>query len=239
VRTRAYWRKDWALRFAGGHRSTNDAFLEREAEEKILHMGGGGSLLDFGCGAAELLAFYASRFDELVGVDFSATMLVQARQRLERQSAENVRLLEADDESVWRLLEGQTFDVITATEVVQYLDRAQLDSFIGNAARHLNEGGRIALFDILHPLLYRLAYLGAFSSHRTPWHALGASVLTIAKRLGRRLRGWPPDVVGFSYDPSYLARTADHFELTTQVVWSMFYEYRYHAILTKRTRAPS
>ena len=42
-----------------GHRCSSEGFLAMEAREKLYHLDGGSTLLDFGCGAAELLTYYA------------------------------------------------------------------------------------------------------------------------------------------------------------------------------------
>jgi len=236
MRKRTYWREDWAIRVSGGHRYGSENFLRKEAAEKLFHLGHGRRLLDFGCGSAELLVYYAKCFDSVIGADFSPRMLAAARERIALGGGGNVAFIEADDVSVWDAVTGD-FDVITAGQVVQFLDREQFDHFVGHAAERLAANGTIVLFDIIHPILYRLFYLGIFGRHRTVVHALGAALLTIGKRTVRRLRGLPPDVMGNAFAPDHVRVVAAKYGFETEIVWSMYYEYRYHAILTRASDA--
>ena len=56
------WQAYWATRSDGGHRSQAEAFLRKEAAEKLFHLGRGEALLDLGCGSADLLVYYADAF---------------------------------------------------------------------------------------------------------------------------------------------------------------------------------
>ncbi|MGA9189793.1 MAG: class I SAM-dependent methyltransferase, partial [Methanosarcina sp.] len=53
------WSEYFSDKKDGGHRHSTEEFLSKEAKEKLLHLDGGTSLLDFGCGAGELLIYYA------------------------------------------------------------------------------------------------------------------------------------------------------------------------------------
>ena len=65
------WAEFFSDKRSGGHRSSAEEFLAMEAKEKLFHLDGGKTLLDFGCGAGELLVYYAPEYEKLVGVDFS------------------------------------------------------------------------------------------------------------------------------------------------------------------------
>lgn len=98
-----YWKDYWADKTDGQHRRQDEDFMENEAKEKLFLLEGGKSILDFGCGAAELLTYYSRVYDFNVGADFSASMLKSAAKRLEQfNSIDKVRLLHADDSQVWR-----------------------------------------------------------------------------------------------------------------------------------------
>src|SRR5665647_3613459 len=95
----------WAGYFSnmknGGHRYSTEEFLSKEAKEKLLHLDGGTSLLDFGCGAGELLIYYAPNYEMVVGADFSSSMLDEARKKIMAKNYENVCLIKADEKAVW------------------------------------------------------------------------------------------------------------------------------------------
>ena len=54
---------------SGGHRYSTEEFLIKEAKEKLLHLNGGSSILDFGAG--ELLIYFVPNYEKVIGADFS------------------------------------------------------------------------------------------------------------------------------------------------------------------------
>jgi cyclopropane fatty-acyl-phospholipid synthase-like methyltransferase len=136
------WAEYFSNKKDGGHRYSTEEFLSKEAKEKLLHLDGGNSILDFGCGAGELLIYFAPNYEKVVGVDFSSSMLDEAKRKVAEKGYENVRLIKADDKTVWDEV-NTSFDRITATEVIQYLTFEQIDIFIENAYKHLNKNGKI------------------------------------------------------------------------------------------------
>ena len=74
-----------------------------EAREKLFHLDGGRTLLDFGCGAAELLTYYAPEYEQLVGVDFSESMLKEANKRIEKNNYKNIDLILADHDGLFAI----------------------------------------------------------------------------------------------------------------------------------------
>jgi cyclopropane-fatty-acyl-phospholipid synthase len=215
------WQEYWATRSDGGHRSQAEEFLHREAAEKLFHLGSGKALLDLGCGSADLLVYYADAFTRTVGADFSSTMLQAARARIGGRSIE---LVEADDVTVWTRVAG-SFDRITAGQVVQYLTSAQLAAFLRAARQRLVAGGRVVLFDVIDPRIYALTELGLFERQSSIARLRRLFDVALARLKSTRSE------IGYRY-PSYeleaIARACGfHFEMA----WSMYYEYRYHAIL--------
>ncbi|MGD9776671.1 MAG: class I SAM-dependent methyltransferase, partial [Methanosarcina sp.] len=80
--SRNVWEEFFANKKSGGHRSSAEEFISKEAREKLYHLDGGKTLLDFGCGAGELLVYYSLEYEKLVGADFSASMLEEAGKRI-------------------------------------------------------------------------------------------------------------------------------------------------------------
>ncbi len=199
-------------------------------------MDGAKTLLDFGCGAGELLTYYAPEYEQLVGVDFSASMLDEASKRIRERKCGNISLIQADDKTVWDKLES-SFDRITAAGVIQYLTLQEIDNFIFNASSYLNKGGKIVLFDILDPRLHSLWKIGLFSQD--------ANLLKILRKIGfefkvilsASLNNRPRDIVGFSHNPDAIRKIADKYGFETTFVQSMYYEYKYHAIISRTSEA--
>lgn len=229
--SRKVWEEFFANRRNGGHRSSAEEFLSKEAREKLYHLDGGKTLLDFGCGAGELLVYYALEYERLVGADFSASMLDEANKRIMERKCENVTLILADDKTVWDKLDF-SFDRITAAGVIQYLTYEEVDTFIANASKYLNKGGKIVLFDLLDPRLYLLWKIGFFSRDARSWKILRKIGFEIRELILASLNNRPRDILGYSHDPRKIEEIANKHGFDMEFVQSMYYEYKYHAILS-------
>lgn len=227
-----FWVEFFANRRDGGHRSSAEEFIFKEAREKLFHLDGGKTLLDFGCGAGELLTYYAPEYEKTVGVDFSASMLDEASKRIREKKCGNISLIQADDKTVWDKLES-SFDRITAAGVIQYLTLQETDSLIFNASSYLNEGGKIVLFDILDPRLYPLWKIGLFSQDADYWKILRKIGFELRVMLSAAFSNRPNNILGFSHNPDAIRKIADKHGFETTFVQSMYYEYKYHAIMSR------
>ena len=167
--------------------------------------------------------YYAAAFARVVGADFSPRMLAEAARRV-ADRALAIELVEADDATVWERVTG-TFDRITAGQVVQYLEPVQLERFLDRARGRLASGGRVILFDVIDPRIYALSELGLFE--RQPALARARRFLEVAFARMRR----SPHEIGHRYAGYELARIAERAGFRCETVWSMYYEYRYHAVL--------
>lgn len=234
------WRRHfegyWQERAHGEHRDRSEAALEAEARAQLLLLEGGRSLVDFGCGAAEGLAYVAPAFAEVVGVDFSAEMLRSARERLDAAGLQRVRLVEADDRTVWERAPGH-WDRVSAVGVVQFLRPADLRRFLEGARTNLGDSGRVVLFDIIDPVLFALWTSGAYR-RSNPAVSLGLALARtmprLVRRRFRRLRGIPETDIGREYSRREIEGMAHLAGFDCRCVSSMYYEYKFHAILTVR-----
>jgi cyclopropane fatty-acyl-phospholipid synthase-like methyltransferase len=226
----------WAEHFLDknkeGRRCSTEEFLYKEAKEKLFHLSGGKSLLDFGCGAGELLIYYVPNYEKVVGVDFSSSMLFEAEKKIWEQNYKNVDLILADEETVWDRLDF-SFDRITAAAIVQYLTPEQIDAFIHNASNCLNEGGKIVFFDIIDPRLYSLWKIGWFSQNFKFWKTLPKAGSGCFRQLSAILKNRQGDIIADSHSPYLIEKIARNNGFTMEHIKSMYYEYRYHAILSK------
>jgi cyclopropane fatty-acyl-phospholipid synthase-like methyltransferase len=228
---KSVWEEFFADRRSGGHRSSAEEFISREAREKLFHLDGGKTLLDFGCGAGELLVYYALEYERLVGTDFSASMLDEADKRIRARKCENITLILADDKTIWEKLDS-SFDRITAAGVVQYLTDEEVDNFISHASGYLNKGGKIVLFDLLDPRLYPLWKIGLFSrdfGFKKVLHKIGFEVHSV---VSASLKNRPTDILGYTHNPFTIESIAHKHGFEMEYVQSMYYEYKYHAIIS-------
>ncbi|KKG07857.1 class I SAM-dependent methyltransferase [Methanosarcina sp. 2.H.A.1B.4] len=226
------WKEYFSDKKKGGHRFSTEEFLAKEAQEKLFHLGGGKTLLDFGCGAGELLIYYIPKYERVVGADFSSSMLFEAEKKIWQQKYKNVDLILADDNTVWDKL-SLSFDRITATAVIQYLTPEQIDAFIRNASEYLNEEGKIVFFDIIDPRLYSLWKLGWFSENFRLWKSLSKVGMGCLRQVSGILKNRPGDIIGDTHNPYLIEKIANMHGFKMEYVKSMYYEYRYHVILSK------
>lgn len=226
------WREYFSDKKNGGHRFSTEEFLAKEANEKLFHLNGGKTLLDFGCGAGELLIYYIPNYEKVVGADFSRSMLFEAEKKVLQHKYGNVDLILADDRTIWDEL-NLKFDRITATEVVQYFTPEQLENFIINASGHLNKGGKIVFFDIIDPKLYCLWKIGWFSQNFISLNIFVRVYTGCVRRILAFLKNQPGDIIGYSHSPHLIKKIAHRNGFQMECVNSMYYEYRYHAILSK------
>lgn len=224
------WEEFFQDKKHGGHRYSDEEFLAMEAKEKLFHLEGGETLLDFGCGAAELLVFYAQKYDQLLGVDFSPSMLNEADKRIKDKKCDNVGLILANHETIWEKLDSN-FDRITAAGVIQYLTFEEIDAFIENASKHLNKEGKIVFFDLLDPRLYPLWKLGFFSPNAGFLKALYRAGWNFRAELMATLKNRPKDIHGFSHNPYKVEEIANKHGFKMHTIQSMYYEYKYHAVM--------
>jgi ubiquinone/menaquinone biosynthesis C-methylase UbiE len=140
---REYYRAWWASKQEGAHRYQTEDYLEQLAYEVLCLFPQGGILIDVGCGSAQLLAHLAPHYDEVIGIDYSPSMLEAARQRLDAFGLKNVRLELGDacqfPPSVSRA------DVILSNGVVQYLDPEEVHLHLRECRRVLSPTGTVGM----------------------------------------------------------------------------------------------
>lgn len=229
-----YWRTYWSGKKIAGASWHTEAFHEQNAREHLFHIAGGQSLLDFGCGTGNVLRHYASAYDQCQGVDFSEAMLAVAAERLDRMGlATRVKLIQADDVTVWQKVSGP-FDRIVSNEVIQYFTIEQLGNFIKAAKSNLKPRGKLAFFEVIDPWKHLLWSIGLFDGARPRiLRALYLGILSAASRMARVVRGLPSVEIGYAFYPSVFRQLGQEHGLTPSFVLSMYYPYRYHIIFSR------
>jgi ubiquinone/menaquinone biosynthesis C-methylase UbiE len=115
---------------------------QREALEQIALVPSD-VLLDVGCGTGAAVRAAASRVSRAVGVDLSAEMIAQGRERA--AGIENLELLEADAEAL--PFEDETFSAVMCTTSFHHYPNP--GRAIGEMARALTPGGRVVIADMM------------------------------------------------------------------------------------------
>lgn len=231
----SHWRNYWNKQKHGQHRSQDKDFLARKAQDQLSLLTPGDTLLDFGCGVAELLVYMAPQYQQVTGVDFSAILLARARHRATLFKCDNIDFIEADDANVWERIGNKNFDHIICTEVVQYFTPEQMLQYIDNALIHLNPGGSILLAGCIDPALLPKWRRGDF----VPWHLKPYYILkNMARSLvikWRKLRNLEPvDPIGAGHTKAWLQEQMAHRDVCLEIFPATVCEYRYHAVIKRR-----
>lgn len=139
--------------------------------------------IEIGCSIGVLTAMLAASCDSLVGVDFAASALARARARC--AALAHVRFARMRVPACWP--EGD-FDLIVLSEILYFLDRADIEAVAARVRATLRPQGRVLLVN----------YLGAtdtpFGGDQAAERFIEAAALT--PRAQRRAQSWRLDLLG-------------------------------------------
>jgi len=98
------------------------------------------NMLDIGCGTGHMLVRYANKFHHVVGIDHSAGMLSQAKEKCEENQLNNVELIQTD---LSAFLNGSTkkYDLITMVGCLHHLGPDEFEETLSLIKQNLNENG--------------------------------------------------------------------------------------------------
>jgi 2-polyprenyl-3-methyl-5-hydroxy-6-metoxy-1,4-benzoquinol methylase len=121
--------------FESGRAQVGDIIATFERHFGVLARG---SALDHGCGVGRLTIPLAHEFADVVGVDVSAAMLVEAQSNCAADALDNVQLTLADDRlsTVHR-----TFDFVNSTMVLQHVPVRRGERLLRKLIGHVAKGG--------------------------------------------------------------------------------------------------
>ena len=226
------WEKYWSEKSDDERTDATPQGVAKEGREKLFHLGSGGRLLDVGCGTGKLISHYTANFRECIGVERSPTMLAEAQANLRDT---NVALLHGSADNVWEIVGGD-FDAITMTGVAQYIAPYEVAAFVKQASKRLKPGGRIAIFDVIHSRKAVLRMMGLGRHKEAP---SGFEIVMRSGVVFMRRAAWPliakgktfhPD--GYMYSPEFFAAIATENGMNIDMPISMYYDYRFHAVMT-------
>jgi 2-polyprenyl-3-methyl-5-hydroxy-6-metoxy-1,4-benzoquinol methylase len=131
-------------------------------------------VVDFGCGTGALSVSIARWARRVVAIDMSASALVAAKERAQREGVKNVTFLREDLHAL--SLGNGTKDLVVLSQSLHHV--ADPSAVLREAARILKTGGRVALLELFpHPETWVTERLG----HRH----LGFSPEGLEKMLGK------------------------------------------------------
>jgi SAM-dependent methyltransferase len=100
------------------------------------------AVLEFGCGVGRLLVPFAAIAENVVGLDVSPSMLLEAARNCDERQLSNVQLMPSDDDL--SSLTG-TFDLVHSFIVFQHIPVGRGRALFGKLLRHIRPGGVGAL----------------------------------------------------------------------------------------------
>ncbi len=124
---------------------------------------GGGSALEIGCGIGRVLQHLAPSCTALHGIDISAEMIQQARQRLAHLP--NVQLHVGNGYDL-APLDDHSLDLVFSQFVFQHMPKTTVYNYFVEAGRVLRPGG---LFRFQVPNILRDDHFAAFHHFTQPW----------------------------------------------------------------------
>jgi SAM-dependent methyltransferase len=155
---------------------------ERDAERALAAAAAHGlphrthSALDFGCGLGRVTRAFASRFDEVVGLDISPTMIRLAR---ELDGAGQVRFEVGAERELCLLPEG-AFDFVLSLLVLQHLRTgSEIERVVSALTQRVAPGGALVV-----QVPYRLPPRRRIQSRRRAYRMLRALGLPASLLLG-------------------------------------------------------
>lgn len=154
----------------------------RQQAVEALGLKPGDRVLDLGCGPGGSFPFLVKAVGttgEVVGVELSPDISINARKRIKKNNWQNVRVIEAAAQDVE--LTGKFDAVLMFAAPDVYASESALEHIL----RHLNEGARFAAFGgklssdrfggILNPILrmlYKLSFTSTPRPNYQPWDVL-------------------------------------------------------------------
>lgn len=148
------------------------------------------SLLDVGTGTGRMLGLLAADVPRAEGIDLSPEMLALARERLQGNGLRHCLVRQADMEHLPG--DARDFDVVIFHQVLHY--SARPGAAVREAARALNDGGRLVIVDFLPHALEDLraehnhARLGFSTAEVGQWFADCGLSLALSRQVpGRSL----------------------------------------------------
>lgn len=171
---RDFWNKSHRIYVNDRHKAVH---YRQVADDilSVLPQGTGEVVLDYGCGEALEAGRVAARAERLFLFDTAHDV----RERLARRFAGDKRVSILDEAALAAMPDG-TVDLMIVNSVVQYLDRAELDTLLACAKRLLRPGGRLVIADVIPPDAGMVADVGSLLRTALRHGFLGAAAAGLA-----------------------------------------------------------
>jgi len=138
---------------------------------RLARIAPGEVVVDVGCGRGELLvAALEQGAGRAIGVEYAPAAVELARRTLARHGvATNAEVHAADARSL--PLEDAGADLVTMLDVVEHLNRAELDRALAEARRVLRPGGRLFVHTMPNRVIYTATYRALRAGDPRRWRS--------------------------------------------------------------------
>ena len=235
------WKNFWDSKNKPLHAFDTEVWNKKYASEIRFHLQDCQTIVDAGCGNADILLELAPYFLMLYGIDYSTSMVEEGRKKISAKSLKNVQLFQADILNIDTIIPSRV-DAIICYEVVQFLDKIQLVDFVSKSKKILNESGRILLLNVLDAKCFDLYSIGFYREQgRIRFTRMISQYLRMKFYLLRKKIRNPSFTydggIGNWYSFQDIIQVAESEQLNCDICYSMFppYGYRFHAILTNKS----
>jgi cyclopropane-fatty-acyl-phospholipid synthase len=227
----SFSQKYWSQKTDGMHRHSKEEWFDKYSSELLAMLPCGGTLLDVGCGSCQVTTYLASKYEQVLAVDFSETMLMAGRQRTERLGITNVRLLSGTAQRFPQAISRA--DVILSYGVLQYLTLSDLVQHLHECRRVLTRDGMVCAALIPNVALREIYYKGKLAPSQGHLRGQLKSWIALTRR---RVKGFLEkdflwDGIGNWFSQADIEQAAKEAGFEVEFRNSWFYEYRFHALL--------
>jgi cyclopropane-fatty-acyl-phospholipid synthase len=230
----SFSQKHWIGKTDGGHRHSTEEWFRKYASELVAMIPSRGTLVDVGCGCCQLTTYLASEFDQVYAVDFSETMLATARERIQSRGLTNIHLLSGTAQRLPEVINKA--NVILSYQLLQYLTLADFRQHLHECRRVLSADGMVCAAMIPNLALKDLYYHSKLSHNGG--HFAGRLRTWIELRRRRAIAYFKGDLlwdaIGNWFSQADIEKAASEGGFDVEFRNSWFYEYRFHALLTRK-----
>ena len=232
------WKAFWANEKQPHHAHKSPEWYDRYAKEILFYLDDAKTIVDTGCGSGEILVRIAKDFEKIIGIDYSPSMILEAKLKIQQKNLNNIDVYNADMLDIATIVTSPV-DCIYNFSVIQYLNPQQLGTFIEKSKQLLTTKGKIVLMHIADPRYFDL-YTSDFFKNTLPTSLpklfikhLRFKLYLLKQKLKNPGYKYDGDI-GYWYSHQQIQDIASARGLSVEYTYSMYppYGYRYNAILT-------